>query len=127
MDEPVAGEVNRDMFDEKPSLSHTPIPPVPPTTQDWRFYLELSSFAGFIFPFGHIFGPLVLWVIKKDSIPEVNEAGKKVLNFNLSWTIWMILSCGLGYVVWAVIALLAALKAANREPFKHPWTIAFLK
>ena len=102
--------------------------PFPPDTTNWRLYLELSSFAFFILPgIGHILGPLILWLIKKDTIPQVNEEGKKVINFNISWTLWSIVSCGLGFVAWIVIAIISTLKAANNEPFRHPWTIAFLK
>jgi uncharacterized Tic20 family protein len=69
----------------------------------------------------------VLWLVKKDTIPAVNYEGKKIINFNLSWTLWMILTCGIGFFVWIIIAIIAALKAANNEPFKHPLTIDFLK
>ena len=104
-----------------------PLPPSSVSRENWRLYLELLSFAGMIFPFGNILGPLALWLIKKDSVQAVDEEGRKVLNFNLSWTIWSILSCGFGFFAWIVIAIIATLKAANNEPFKHPWTIGFLK
>lgn len=102
------------------------LPGSPPPT-NWRLFLELLSLAVFVFPLGHIFGPLILWLVKKDTIPEVDAEGKKVLNFNLSWTLWSIVSCGLGFIAWIVIAIVSILKAANREPFKHPLTIDFLK
>jgi len=115
--------------------------PLPPAATNWRLYLELLSFTAFIFPLGNIVGPLVLWLVKKDTIPQVNEEGKRVINFNLSWTLWGIisigvglLSCGFGFIIsglgvlaWLVIAIISTIKAANNEPFRHPWTIAFLK
>jgi uncharacterized Tic20 family protein len=101
--------------------------PISPPATNWRFYLELLSLTVFVFPLGHVVGPLILWLVKKDTIPEVDQEGKRVLNFNLSWTLWSILTCGLGFFAWIVIALIAILKAANNEPFKHPWTISFLK
>lgn len=109
-----------------------PLPPPQPTVlpssnPNWRLYLEALAFTVFIFPFGNVVGPLVLWLIKKDTIPAVNEEGKRVLNFNLSWTIWSIVSCGIGFLVWLVLQIIATLKAANNEPFKHPLTIQFLK
>ncbi|MGL4401896.1 MAG: DUF4870 domain-containing protein [Luteolibacter sp.] len=94
---------------------------------NWRLYLELLALAAFVIPLGHILGPLVLWLVKKDMIPEVDAEGKKVINFNLSWTLWGIVSCGLGFFAWIVILIISILKAANRQPFKHPWTIDFLK
>lgn len=59
--------------------------------------------------------------------PQVDAEGKRVINFNISWTIWGILTCGLGLFVWMIILLIAILKAANKEPFKHPLTIQLLK
>ena len=37
---------------------------------------------------GPILGPLVVWLIKKDEMPYVDEQFKKVMNFQISWTIW---------------------------------------
>jgi uncharacterized Tic20 family protein len=31
------------------------------------------------------------------------------------------------FFVWMIILLISILKAANREPFRHPLTIDFLK
>ncbi len=85
----------------RPSSSMTtdstpPHLPVSPSATNWRLYLELLTLTMFVIPFGHVLGPLVLWLVKKDTIPEVDAEGKKVLNFNLSWTLWIIASCGLG-------------------------------
>ncbi len=109
----------------QPDIPNSPPPLTPPT--NWRLYMELLSFAGLVFPLGNILGPVILWLVKKDTIPTVNEEGKKVINFNLSWTLWGIVTCGLGFIAWAVIAIIASLKAANNERFEHPLTIAFLK
>lgn len=98
-----------------------------PSSTNWRLYLELLTLSGFFIPFGHILGPLVLWLVKKDTDAVADLEGRKVLNFNLSWTLWGILSCGLGFLVWLVLVLIAIIKAANKTPFKHPLTIQFLK
>ena len=103
-----------------------PTPP-PPVATNWRLYYELLWFSGFVIPLGQIAGPLVLWLVKKDTDAAADAAGKQVLNFNISWLLWTIASCGFGVLPWLVIAIIATIKAANNEPFKHPWTIAFLK
>ena len=108
----------------------TPVPPTPATPasqESWRLYLELLALLFFVIPLGNILGPLVLWLILKDKNPEVDAEGKKVLNFNISWTLWMLVTCGFGLIVWLVILVVAIIKAANREPFKHPLTIELLK
>lgn len=89
--------------------------------------MELLSFAGLVVPLGNILGPLILWLVKKDSSQEVDFEGKRVINFNISWTLWSIASCGLGAIAWLIIAIIASVKAANKQPFTHPWTIQFLK
>lgn len=43
------------------------------------------SFTGL--PIGNILAPLVLWLMKKDSMPLVNEHGKEVLNFQITISI----------------------------------------
>jgi uncharacterized Tic20 family protein len=111
-----------DSSNNPPPIHH----PSAVSRENWRLYFELLSFAFFIFPFGNIFGPLVLWLIKKDSIPAVDEEGRKVLNFNLSWLIWSFITCGVGAIPWFIIAVVATFKAANQTPFKHPWVIRFL-
>lgn len=102
------------------------MPPAPQGT-DFRLFYELLSLTAFVFPFGQILGPLVLWLVKKDTDPVADAEGKKVINFNISWTLWILVSCGLGVIPWIIIDLIAIIKAANKQPFKHPWTIQFLK
>lgn len=116
-------------MDTQPSPDSSITPPLPSGTEktSWRLYLELLALLAFVIPLGQILGPMVLWLVKKDTIPEVDYEGKRVLNFNISWTLWGIATCGLGFLVWFVIALVAMIKAANREPFTHPLTIEFLK
>ena len=108
-----------------PPGNPSPAPAAAPNS--WRLYLELLALTGFIIPFGQILGPMILWLIKKDTDPEVDTEGKRVMNFNISWTIWGILSCGIMFLVWIIVLLIAIIKAANREPFNHPLTIGFLK
>ena len=108
-----------------------PLPPAEPTVlpssnSNWRLYLEALAFVFFICPFGNVVGPLVLWLLQKDTNPVVSQEGKKVLNFNISWTIWMVVTCGIGFLPWLVIQIIATLKAANNEPFNHPLSIRFL-
>lgn len=108
-------------------METNPTTPPPISQSNWRLYFELLSFTGFVIPFGQILGPLILWLIKKDTDPAANFEGKKVINFNLSWLLWIVVSCGLGAIAWIVLIIIATIKAANNQPFKHPWTIQFLK
>ena len=99
--------------------------------------LPLAGFAGI--PFGNVLGPLILWLVKKDEYPAVNEHGKESLNFQISMTLYAIIA-GLsiflliGIVLFPLVLLLdfillivAAVKASKGELYRYPLTIRFLK
>ena len=89
--------------------------------------------------FFSIIGPLIVWLIKRDQSPFVDAVGKTVLNFNISYTIWIIatalasiiligipflIAAGVAYFVFSIVG---AVKANQGEDFT-PWlTIKFLK
>lgn len=61
------------------------------------FLIHISAFAGLIFPFGQIITPLIAWQTLKDRSPFLDEQGKEVVNFNISYTLYaFILSAGVG-------------------------------
>lgn len=107
--------------------------------QTFSMLCHLSALAGYIVPFGNIIGPLIFWMMKKDQYPEVDKQGKDALNFQISLTIWVIVSAvlillvigiflliALG-VLQLVIIIVAAVKSNNGERFKYPLTIEFIK
>ena len=105
----------------------------------WAMACHLSAFAGWLIPFGNIIGPLVVWLIKRDAFPLVNEHGKESLNFQLSLTIYFIVSLLLVFVIigfFLIIALaiaqiiliiLATVKANDGLSYQYPITIRFIK
>ena len=50
----------------------------------WSMLCHLSALAVLIFPFGNIFGPLIVWQIKKNDLPEIDPHGKESLNFQIT-------------------------------------------
>ena len=53
----------------------------------WAMLCHFSAFSGLIFPFGNFLAPLIIWLIKKEEMPFVEDQGKEVLNFQISMTI----------------------------------------
>ena len=82
----------------------------------WGMLCHLSVFAGFVIPLGNIFGPLTVWLMKRDSIPEVMEQGKEAMNFQISIMIYLII---------LVIALIATLIGAAAEQQAEPLIATF--
>ena len=61
----------------------------------WAMFAHLAGFA-FLLPvipgIGSIIGPLVIWLIKKDQYPFVDEQGKEALNFQITMLIYGIVA-----------------------------------
>jgi len=55
-----------------------------PTEKQWGMFTHLAGLATFIIPFGHIVGPLIIYLIKKDEYDFVKDQGKEVLNFQIA-------------------------------------------
>lgn len=54
--------------------------------------LNLSSLGFLLFPLLGILIPLILWIYKKDKLKDIDKVGKEVLNFQISWTIIVLLT-----------------------------------
>ena len=106
----------------------------------WGMFCHLSALLSFIgIPFGHLLGPLVIWLIKKNDFPFVDQQGKASLNFQLSLTLYalgaavlIVLLIGIPLLIIIAIAdiifvILAAIKANNGESYQYPCTINFIK
>lgn len=61
--------------------------------EDSRFLalLNLSAFSYIAFPILGIIIPLAIWVLKKDKIKYLDDTGRKLLNFQISWSICLFL------------------------------------
>lgn len=96
----------------------------------------LSALIGI--PFGNIIGPLVIWLIKRDEFSLVDDQGKESLNFQISATIYAIVSAILILVIvgifllialaifWLVVVIIASVKANQGERFRYPLAIRFI-
>lgn len=63
-------------------------------TEDKGFLtaLNLSSLGFILFPLLGILIPLILWISKKGKIKHLNHISKEILNFQITWTIVVILT-----------------------------------
>ncbi len=107
--------------------------------RQWAMFIHISALTGFVIPFGNIIGPLVLWQIKKDQSQFIDFHGKEAVNFQISMTIYLVVSFILiilliGILLVAVIGILevvfliiAALKANDGVVYYYPLTIRFLR
>src|SRR3990172_8195002 len=71
----------------------------------WGMLCHLAALAGFIIPFGNVIGPLVIWLIKKDTMPWVDTNGKAALNFQISIAIYAVASFILFFIIIGMVLL----------------------
>jgi len=133
---------------DTPENKAAAVPPLPAATgpdkeaRTWAMVAHLSGFAYYFTGIGHLIGPLVVWLLKKDGSPFVDVNGKEALNFQISMTIYGIVSLLLIItVVGALIGIplliaihilqvagmiIASIKAADGLAWRYPLTIRFL-
>lgn len=47
--------------------------------------MQLTQFGYIAFPLLGLIIPLLIWVLKKDKVKNVDDVGKKILNFQITW------------------------------------------
>ena len=131
-------------------------PPAPTGTPSeeerrWAMFTHLSAIAGAIvtggwgFSIGCFIGPLIIWLLKKDTMPFVADQGKEALNFNITLAIVFfvlllltIVTLGVGgliafplYVIaaiaWLVFTIIAAIKSNEGVAYRYPFAIRLIK
>ena len=111
--------------------------------QEVRQWAMLCHFAAFLWRLapmiGNVIGPLIVWQIKKELDPLVDEQGKEALNFQLTVSLAMII-CGMltvvviGFPLLAVVSIaalvltiIAGIKANEGQSYRYPFCIRFVK
>jgi len=129
-----------------------------PTHQEknMALFAHLASFGSLVFPFGNILGPMIVWLVKKDESVFVDTHGKESLNFQITYTIGMLLLVGLGsffaissglrdndggiaisiilalgliILLWftsLIFVIVASVKASRGEIYHYPVSIRFV-
>jgi len=100
---------------------------------DEKSFVVLMHASQFISSF---IAPLIMWLLFKDKSQLVDNAGKNILNFQISIAIYTLILCltcvGVVFVVFLAIAtiiliIIAIIKALNNETWTYPLSIRFIK
>jgi uncharacterized Tic20 family protein len=130
------------MNETQPTSSPQPPAPASSTSSEmrtWSVLCHASALLGLFFHFfGHLLGPLIVWLIKRDVSPVIDANGKESLNFQLSMLIYDIVAGILCIVLigipilialWilnTVLVIIASVKTSNGELYRYPLTIRFI-
>jgi uncharacterized Tic20 family protein len=123
--------------------SGAPPPPAGAPSKDETNFAMFTHLAGLLeltsVPGGGLIGPLVLWLIKKDTMPFVDDQGKEAVNFHITTTIAVVVSWGLSFfcigiplliavIIGSVVfSIIAAIAASKGEAYRYPFTLRLLK
>ena len=106
---------------------------------DWGLGIDEKSFVVLMHAsqfLSAFIAPIVMWLMYKDKSRLVDEAGKNILNFQISYAIYCLVLCmtcvGIVLVPFVgifmiVLIIIAIIKTLNGEPWKYPLTIRFIK
>lgn len=120
--------------------NHNPIIEMDKQARIWASACHLSALIGLLgIPFGHIAGPLIIWLLKKNIYSFVKEQGIEALNFQLSMTIYALVAAffihiRIGMLLLFVIAFInaiciifASIRAYQGGSFYYPFKIQIIK
>lgn len=106
----------------------------------WAMLAHLSALVGYsVVPFGNIIAPMIIWLVKKDQSWFVNDQAKEALNFQISMTIYALISLvlvfllvgflllGVLYVGGIILIIIAAIKANDGVQYRYPLTLRLVK
>ena len=106
-------------------------------TKTWAMILHLSFLLGHVTGFGYL-APVVIWALKKDEMPELDEHGKMVINFIISMFIYTLICIVLIFLVVGVFLLpvlgiigiiypiIGGVKANSGELWNYPGIFKFV-
>lgn len=120
-----------------------PVQPVPPATQEWErtyaMFIHLTLLAVHLIPVP-VVPALIMWLIKRDQSPFIDDHGKEAVNFQISLVLYSLVGfplmfvCGIGIAVWVaayilgIVGLILAAIASNKGQFyRYPVCLRFVK
>lgn len=108
----------------------------------WGMLSHLSGLIGFL-------GPLIVWLVKKDTMPVVDREAKEALNFQITILIAYILVMVVGFVLsmvhlgllalflplldlvilaaWLIFLIMGAVTANKGEPYRYPFALRLIQ
>ncbi|MHC1480292.1 DUF4870 domain-containing protein [Frateuria aurantia] len=119
------------------------------TERQWAAVAHASALLGAVlsgvwFGWGCFLGPLVIWLLKRDSLPFAGAQAREALNFNITvalislvLTLFTLVTFGIGAflavplgivlgVAWLVYTLIATLKAQAGVAYRYPFCLRLI-
>jgi uncharacterized protein len=109
------------------------------SVRTWCVLAHATALVGFLVPVaGHIVGPLIVWLAKRQDSPEIDAHGKESMNFQISMLIWNIIAGILVLVVIGIpilillhvlniiFVIIASIQASEGKLYRYPLAIRLI-
>jgi uncharacterized Tic20 family protein len=116
------------------------IPLPSPEARRWAMLCHYSAFCWFLVPMiGNVIAPLILWQLKKDADPFIDQQGKEALNFQITFSLWLVICGVLAWIVIGfplmvlvslvalVLVIIAGIRANEGKPYRYPFCWRLVK
>ena len=123
---------------------------IPQEERQWAMFAHLSALLGGLVTsaiggWGWFLGPLIIWLLKKDTMPFVEDQAKEALNYNITvaivfFALWVLvfITLGIGFLIaipawvvigvaWLVFTIIAAVKSNEGVAYRYPFTLRLVK
>ena len=104
----------------------------------WGMLAHISALIASVIGLSFV-GPLVVWMMKKNEMPFVDDQGKEALNFQITVLIAVVVAAaticvGIGFILLPAIGLaalvltiIAAIKANEGVAYRYPFAVRLVK
>jgi uncharacterized Tic20 family protein len=125
---------------EQNPFEQPPAPAPGAQARQWAMLCHFAAFGWLLAPMiGNVIGPLIVWQLKRELDPFVDQQGREALNFQITVSI-ALLVCGLlawiliGFPLMAlvcvtalVLTIIAGIKANEGQAYRYPMCLRLIK
>ena len=106
-----------------------------PRERKWSQLAHASALLGILVPLLNIVGPLMVWLMKKGTLPQAAEEAREALNFNITVTLVAVLCLlltlvAIGFfllillgIAWISLTIVAIVATGSGRPYRYPFTM----
>jgi uncharacterized protein len=106
--------------------------------RQWAMICHLSAMLMYATAIGGLIAPLIIWLLKRDTMPYVGDQGRETVNFQITTMLALVCSGVLmlvliGWVLMPLVLLyhfvytiIGTVKASEGAPFRYPICLRLL-
>ena len=109
------------------------------SVRTWCILAHAAALVGFLVPVaGHIVGPLIVWLAKRQDSPEIDAHGKESMNFQISMLIWNVIAgilclvligipiLILLHILNVIFVIVASIQASEGKLYRYPLALRLI-